>query len=76
MYLSIFLGERFQRHDSKFQELLRANELFFRTGKIFRGSMPVPAFLLKRFRFIREFIGVKAELIEPIQKFIKVIYLL
>ncbi|XP_045035920.1 methyl farnesoate epoxidase isoform X4 [Daphnia magna] len=65
------LGERFQRHDSKFQELLRANELFFRTGKIFRGSMPVPAFLLKRFRFIREFIGVKAELIEPIQKFIK-----
>ncbi|KAK4014855.1 hypothetical protein OUZ56_027365 [Daphnia magna] len=68
---ALVAGERFQRHDSKFQDLLRANELFFRTGKIFRGSMPVPAFLLKRFRFIREFIGVKAELIEPIQKFIK-----
>ncbi|KAI9553139.1 hypothetical protein GHT06_021032 [Daphnia sinensis] len=68
---AIIAGERFQRHDPKFQELLNANELFFRTGKIFRGVVPIPGSLLKRFRFLREFIGIKDELIEPIQKFIQ-----
>lgn len=75
LYLFISSGERFQGHDPKFQELLGANELFFRTGKVFQSIFPIPVFLLKRFRFMREFIGMKGELMEPIQKFIKVTYL-
>ncbi|KAK4014851.1 hypothetical protein OUZ56_027361 [Daphnia magna] len=68
---AIIAGERFQGHDPKFQELLGANELFFRTGKVFQSIFPIPVFLLKRLRFMRKFIGMKGELMEPIQKFIK-----
>ncbi|XP_032796985.2 methyl farnesoate epoxidase [Daphnia magna] len=69
---AIIAGERFQRNDPKFQELLRANEMMFRAGNPVRGNIPIPAFVLKHFRFAREFIGIKSELIKPFQKFVQV----
>ncbi|XP_046656380.1 methyl farnesoate epoxidase-like [Daphnia pulicaria] len=68
---AIIAGERFRRDDPKFQELLTANEQVFRAGDPVRGNIPVPAFILKHSRLVREFIGVKSEMTEPIKKFIQ-----
>ena len=70
--LHFLKGHRFERDDPKFHQLLTANEQFFRAGDPVRGSIPIPALILKHSRIVREFIGLKRELIEPIQKFIQV----
>lgn len=71
--LHVSTGERFQRNDPKFEQLLTANEKLFRAGDPVRGNIPVPHFFVKHFRFIRDFIGLKIEFITPIQQFVQVL---
>lgn len=64
-------GERLQRGDPKFKELLDLIERFFQEGNPIKAGVPVPAFLLKKFPFLKRWFGVSSDLVEPIQLYIK-----
>lgn len=65
-------GERFKHDDAKLKRLVDAVKLFFRAGNQTRGGIPVPKFLIKHVPLLRKVIGLRTELFNPVQEFIRV----
>lgn len=73
---SMIAGERFRRDDPRSERLLNDIDAFFREGNPVRVGAPIPAVLLDKFPKLREYFGVRTEMFEPLQEFIKVLNLL
>ncbi len=65
-------GERFQRSDEHLKQLLNRIQMFIRSGNFARANIPIPGFLLRRFSFLRKFMGLRNDLFTPLQDFVKV----
>lgn len=69
---AIIGGERFKHNDPQLKHLLSIVEMFFRSGEVVRANLPVPGFVLRNFPFVRKFVGLRNDMFEPLQDFIRV----
>lgn len=60
-------GERFQRDDVRLKRLLDTVESFIRSGHFVRANLPVPAWILRTFPFVRRYLGLRNDLFTPLQ---------
>ena len=67
-------GERFNRNDARLTQLLDMVEFFTRSFKPLTAAIPVPAFLLRLFPSLRTIIGIRNDIFQPMQNFIRVSY--
>lgn len=65
-------GERFSHQDTRLKQLLGIVELFFRSGNLVRSNIPMPGFMLRVFPKLREYLGIRNDVFEPLQDFIRV----
>lgn len=65
-------GERFMRDDIRLTRLLQMLDIYARSFKPLLASLPIPRFVLQIFPPIKGFLGLKFEVFQPLQNFIKV----
>nr|QST15065.1 CYP370A3 protein [Diaphanosoma celebensis] len=69
--LAVVGGKRFRRDDAKFIKLLATIDEIFRAGQTVRGTIEVPAFLLKVCPFLRDYLGKRDDLIDNLVHFVE-----
>ena len=65
-------GERFSRDDARLTSLMDMVDFFNRNFKPQSANVAVPAFLLRMFPSLRKIIGLRNDIFEPLQNFIRV----
>ena len=65
-------GKRFNRDDARLTSLLNMVDFFNRSFKHQTASVAVPAFLLRMFPSLRKILGIRNDIFEPLQNFIRV----
>ena len=65
-------GKRFKHDDEELNRLLYMVDLFFSSGNNVRSNIPVPAFVLRNFPFVKKIVGIRTDMFVPIQEFIRV----
>ena len=66
-------GERFRQDDETLKKLLHTLETIFRTGNVVRVAIPIPAFLLRKFPKLRDFVGFRSDQVKELTDYFKVI---
>ncbi|XP_057381565.1 methyl farnesoate epoxidase-like [Daphnia carinata] len=64
-------GERFRGDDARLTTLLDMVDFFNRSFKPQTASIAVPAFLLRLFPSLRKILGIRNDIFEPLQNFIR-----
>jgi methyl farnesoate epoxidase / farnesoate epoxidase len=66
-------GERFRQDDETLNNLLYTLETIFRTGNVVRIAIPVPAFLLRKFPKLQNFVGYQSDQVKELTDYFEVI---
>ncbi len=69
---AIVAGHRFRRDDAEFKKLLNYLEGFMRAGNILRGNVSVPKFVYRVFPALRDYLGDRSDLMQPLVRFFEV----
>lgn len=69
---ALVAGERFSREDPRLQLLLNVVNHFNTSFKPMTAYIPVPKILIKLFPKLREIIGIRNDIFEPLQNFLRV----